>query len=57
MGYFFDVFFCDLVDIYYNVLDGVYVVLIGGVWGCFVYGFVGMCNDWENLCFDLRFLV
>lgn len=55
--YFEQLLFVDLYDLYYNVVDGVYVVFVGGVWMVLVCGFGGMCDYVGDFSFDLWFFV
>lgn len=44
----------DLADIAGNVVDGVHIASVGGVWMTLVYGFLGMTDAGGRLAFDPR---
>ncbi|WP_313812589.1 HAD-IA family hydrolase [Glutamicibacter sp.] len=44
----------DLEDLHGNTSDGVHVASTGGVWAALVYGFAGLRDDEDRLCFDPR---
>ncbi len=44
----------DLQDLHGNTADGVHVASTGGVWAALVYGFAGLRDDDDRLCFDPR---
>ena len=44
----------DLEDLHGNTSDGVHVASTGGVWSALVYGFAGLRDDDDRLCFDPR---
>ena len=44
----------DLENLHGNTADGVHVASTGGVWAALVYGFAGLRDDDDRLCFDPR---
>lgn len=44
----------DLENLHGNTGDGVHVASTGGVWSALIYGFAGLRDDDDRLCFDPR---
>lgn len=44
----------DLDNLHGNTADGVHVASTGGVWSALIYGFAGLRDDDDRLCFDPR---
>ncbi len=54
LAYFLDGLYVDLANLHHNTSDGVHIASAGGVWNSLVYGFGGMRDQGEILCFDPR---
>lgn len=44
----------DLDNLHGNTADGIHVASTGGVWSALIYGFAGLRDDDDRLCFDPR---
>ena len=54
LAYFLDGLYVDLADLHRNTSDGVHIASAGGVWNALVYGFGGLRDQNNSLCFDPR---
>ncbi len=54
LAYFLDGLYVDLADLHRNTSDGVHIASAGGVWNALVYGFGGLRDQRDLMCFDPR---